>query len=328
MEAGWFEDRADPAIERWWDGERWTALTRSVGSRADGPALRPVAPPGDDATALRTPVGLASPVSGPAAVLPARRWPLGLIFGAVGLLLLLAGLAVGIVVTTLSASDEKRIVATDTADTTDQPETAHTVPVTAVPTTPPTAATVTAPTITAPTISSTASSPISFSGPVESLTPVGQSATSNRPSADHTICDGTPVSYGPELAFDGNPDTAWATARPRNSGEAISARFGSRVELQQISLFNGYVKVARRSVAGCQVVNSYPYNRRIDRIRVELDGGAAEEFDLRDTTQLQVLTLREPRLTSTVTIRVLATTLPAGADDDTLISEIYFRGVP
>jgi hypothetical protein len=35
---GWYHDSGDPGIVRWWDGTRWTSLTKRTGAAATPPS--------------------------------------------------------------------------------------------------------------------------------------------------------------------------------------------------------------------------------------------------------------------------------------------------
>lgn len=54
-QAGWYDDNADPAVQRWWDGARWTEATRPH------PASAQVVPPGPQAPAPTEPAGANQP---------------------------------------------------------------------------------------------------------------------------------------------------------------------------------------------------------------------------------------------------------------------------
>ncbi len=106
--AGWYPDPSDESAQRWWDGQRWTAVTRPAGTTGPDPdpapaqparepvqAPRPAspwAPPADDA---RRPATRPSPPAG-----PGRRTPDGALLASPWRRLLariLDGLLVGLV---------------------------------------------------------------------------------------------------------------------------------------------------------------------------------------------------------------------------------------
>ncbi len=78
-EAGWYPDRSDPRVTRWWDGQQWTDHTRELANAVDPSVVQPVSAAAFGLGAAATPVAVAAtavaPVAPVAASVPAGWYP-------------------------------------------------------------------------------------------------------------------------------------------------------------------------------------------------------------------------------------------------------------
>jgi hypothetical protein len=105
VEAGWYPDPEGGASERWWDGERWTASTRSLSASAvDSPtAVRPrVAAPANGPASL--PPSLAAPPPGVPSPDRSNRVVRNLMVGSIGLVAV-SGVVAAVVLTARGPAD-------------------------------------------------------------------------------------------------------------------------------------------------------------------------------------------------------------------------------
>jgi hypothetical protein len=320
VDAGWRRDERDPSIERWFDGRSWTALTRHIDSLGEPDRTLsttttsvPAAPrttgagPDDHPTIQFRPE---PPSSHAAPVRKPWRRPT-LVIGA------LLGTTLAVVAILLLRANGNEPALRSTHGGQGRSAVVGTSPATTV--------TATATTASATTASPTTTGSPRPTGPTIRLTPAAVSASSIRVAVRHAACSGERVTYEPGRAFDGDPDTGWAARQGSNDGEWIEADFATPVELREVRLFNGYVKISQRTAVGCRLTSSYDYNRHIVRIAIEA-GGETREYNLLESAALQTISLASPVITRSVRVRVVDTVLPAGADDDTVISEIELRG--
>lgn len=274
--------------------------------------------------------GPPSPVAAPVA--RTSKGSVVALVGAAATVLVVAIVAAALLVGRDGDSQDVQAAAVQSATTVQAPTTTMAPATTAPPTTvAPTAEVAEA---TPPTTSVSTATPVApppspirtVDGPTVDVSPTNWRASSTLDPVKLACEPGRTMSYGVERAFDNDPDTAWAAARGRNAGEWIEAYFEPGTEIREISLYNGYLRQAARKAIGCQVASSYEFNRQITQIEVVFADGDSERFRLLSTEQLQQVVLAEPRITSSIRIRILDTILPRGADNDTLITDIYFGG--
>lgn len=135
-------------------------------------------------------------------------------------------------------------------------------------------------------------------------------------------------SYGAENVFDDDPATSWVEGAPgAGIGESIElllsawtagGKLEGSYEIAEIAMINGYA--ASESL--------YYANNRPKRVRVDYrnaaggpDSGGSFVWDLRETTDLQVLPFRRPILMGSLSITI-ESVYPGSRYDDTCIAEI------
>ena len=134
------------------------------------------------------------------------------------------------------------------------------------------------------------------------------------------------MSYDAANLIDGDHDTGWGAARDDGVDEEFSVSFARKVRLTEIGLTPGYLKQAPRVEANCIVTSTFPFNRRIAAVRYEFDDGSQEVQRFNASPTLQ--TTKVDVETMGVRVTILETVRPPDADDDTIISEVSFTGVP
>lgn len=194
----------------------------------------------------------------------------------------------------------------------------------------PTPASVTAsselPSVGRPSTSVSAVTPSTDPLPPEGpLQPVSASATSTL-SSQRNACTGEVSTYLVENAIDDDPQSAWASAEDDGAGQRIEVDFDRRVELTSVGLVPGYAKSSGATWNGCRPVERFDLNRWVVRVRYSFDDGSSVEQTFDPEPTLQALPVSAS--TQRVVVEILETRLPTGAhvDDDSLISELAFRG--
>ncbi len=130
-----------------------------------------------------------------------------------------------------------------------------------------------------------------------------------------------------EKIVDGDNNTGWGASATDGTGEAITFDFGKPIVLTQIGLTPGFLKYGPRVSAGCQPAEAFSENRFVASVRFTFDDGTELVHDFTETPTLQVAAI--PEVTTTrVSITILRTVRPPGADDDTILSEATFMGRP
>jgi hypothetical protein len=246
----------------------------------------------------------------------------------------LVAAAVALTVVLMSGTDRTEVVATpvdsETPATTAAPETTIQAPETTTQapdtTTPAPETTAQAPPTTTPQSDQpeVAAPPVTVTTPpgaAGELRPVGATATAAL--EPQRLCDGEEATYVPANLVDGDLDTGWAVSGD-GSGQSVTVDFGHSVRLTSVGMTPGYTKLGPRGDP-CRLVSSFEVNRIVSQVRYEFDDGSTMEQQLAPVAQIQ----HQPVDVTTrrVTIHILATDLPPGADDDTVISEARFEGV-
>lgn len=136
-------------------------------------------------------------------------------------------------------------------------------------------------------------------------------------------CTGETIDYGPERLIDGDLQTGWGVAGD-GTGRSVTMRFSGPVELTQVGMTPGYAKVGPRADFDCQDVGAFDLNRVVVRASYRFDDGSevVQTFEQRPELQFVAVDV----VTTSVTITLIETLLPSGADDDTVISEVAFEG--
>lgn len=141
-----------------------------------------------------------------------------------------------------------------------------------------------------------------------------------------TDLDGALVGYDARRMLDATPATAWRTAGDA-TGETITFTLAQPTTIRRVGLINGY---AKQVPSEADLVDWYPYNRRITAVEWIFDDGTVVRQDLVEKAKLQRLTI-DRVLTSTVSLRLLSVTAPGTGvlgRDYTAISDILIAGTP
>ena len=135
-----------------------------------------------------------------------------------------------------------------------------------------------------------------------------------------------PLAYSGEQLIDGDENFGWGASMGDAAGATADMQFSGPVKLATVGLTPGYTRLAPRSKAGCQTVVAFPYQRFVQAVRWTFDDGSSVEqsFDQRPEMQTKPVDVT----TSSVKLTILSTARPAGADDETVISEAAFTGTP
>lgn len=196
-----------------------------------------------------------------------------------------------------------------------------------------TASTTTASTTTDPVVPVRPDAPTISTMPPE--TPIGGRLSVASTSATSTLepqrsrCTDEQISYASDNATDGDESTAWAPRSNDGIGERLTVRFDEFKQIQRIGLLPGYGKRAPISWAGCQVRALFDHNRWVRRVRYHFAGGQTLEQEFIASSEVQWLQVPDRIDSDHVTIEIVDTVLPSGAnvDDDTLISEVIIEGI-
>lgn len=170
---------------------------------------------------------------------------------------------------------------------------------------------------TLPVPSPTSAIPIGETSPI---IPSSAKATGRAPTVSGPA--GETISYGPELAADGFPVTAWCVPGD-GTGQSLTLRFSQPLWVFKVGIIPGYDKVDPTTAE-----DRFYENRRISSVRFSLRGGATvtERPDV-NARRMQKFSMT-PTLTEFVRIEPLKTTLPTRSDRDyTCISEATVIGI-
>jgi hypothetical protein len=130
---------------------------------------------------------------------------------------------------------------------------------------------------------------------------------------------GNTVTYLPKHVIDGDVETAWRT--PGNGrGETLTLLFSDPIDVVQVGMIPGYAKIDPATSA-----NRFLQDRIITDVRWLIDGVATTEQHFSPDPYPQLVRLSAT--TSQITVKIVGTTKPGGADF-TAISEIYVYGYP
>lgn len=144
---------------------------------------------------------------------------------------------------------------------------------------------------------------------VEAEVEVGaiEASCQREPAQDQS---GEPVEYLPEFVHDDDTQTAWQCPGD-GAGETLTFTLADPVAITTLGIIPGYAKVDPT-----ENTQWYPRYRRLTEVRWRFDDGdpVSQVLDpdpeLRD---LQILTLEEPRQTSTLTMEIVGSEI--GVDD-------------
>lgn len=131
------------------------------------------------------------------------------------------------------------------------------------------------------------------------------------------------ISYEPERAIDGNPETAWRV-EGNGRNHYLQLNFAQPILVQELLLLPGYAKIDPYDGT-----DRFWQNRRVRRARLEFSDGQQLEVQFADLRDMQLISFT-PIETSSIRIVILETTdLRTTSDRDfTPISEIVVRGKP
>lgn len=181
-----------------------------------------------------------------------------------------------------------------------------------------------APAATAPVASApaaTQAAPLREAGP---LAPDSVTASNTRETTPSLRCGGGSISYFAGQLIDGT-DLGWGASHTDGTGEYADIAFGRNVHLSAVGITPGYLRQAERQSNNCQPASSFGYNRFVNSVRWTFDDGTTVVQEFEQVPEMQTIPVDVD--TSTIRLTVLETTRPAGADDDTVISEAAFTGV-
>jgi serine/threonine protein kinase len=147
----------------------------------------------------------------------------------------------------------------------------------------------------------------------------GVQATASRTAPSSTDAAGNPVTYVPANVIDGNVQTAWRTPGDGH-GQSVTLIFDDPIDVVRIGLIPGYAKTDPQTGA-----NRFQQDRIIKAVAYQVPGlpNTTQTFEPLPVPQFVEL----HATTSRITVKILATTKPAGLDY-TAISEIYVYGYP
>jgi len=160
--------------------------------------------------------------------------------------------------------------------------------------------------------------------PNVALAPSTATATNTRKAVPELKCTGLPLAYTADQLIDGDPETGWGASEGDGSGEHATISFGRQVNLTSVGIIPGYAREAEHSKADCNRVSAFEYNRQIQAVRWTFDDGSSLEQTFEPDPSMQ--TLDVSKTTGSVTLEILRTVRPDGADSDTIISEAAFEG--
>jgi serine/threonine-protein kinase len=188
-----------------------------------------------------------------------------------------------------------------------------------------------APAASAPTFSPRPATPTPL--PTAAPTPSGQAPALANLAPSQVSASGVytpsidaqqnPVSYEPDKATDGAPDTTWRVSGD-GVGQWIQLDFASEVGVQKVGIIPGYDKVDP-----FDGTDRFTQNRVVKRARLEFSNGIAFEATFEPRRDMQFVQLPQPIRTRWLRVVVLETYPPAAAQDardSTAISEIVVQG--
>jgi hypothetical protein len=230
-----------------------------------------------------------------------RRW---LVAGLIGLLVV--GLLAVAAFVALRDDEEALDTATGDPSATGNPSTEPKDPTNSVTTTEPTPTTEPA-------------------GPVTQLEPVGASASATIPSQGSSCEPGVTYTYAAFNAIDGDFETGWGV-HGNGEGATLTIDLPRAERITRVGLTPGYTKTGPRTESGCAPMSAFDLNRQVQSVLWRFDDGTEIEQDLPDTPAVAYLELPRPVTSQSVEMVIQKTTLPPGADDDTIISEVELWG--
>lgn len=181
------------------------------------------------------------------------------------------------------------------------PRATATAPVVAPPVVPPPASTISS----APTTPEPSTTTPEPSTTPSILVPVEANASSTAPNSVDDA--GSPVSFGPDNAIDGDRETAWRAAEGDGVGEFLTFDLGAAYPVTTVGLIPGYDKVDPATGQ-----SRFFQNRRIERVRWIFDDGSSVVQRFSDDATMQTASVS----VTTGTIRVeIEATRPPRTDD-------------
>ena len=267
------------------------------------------------------PAGMSTPSQGPwnpgvtsfvppgtpsqAPMMVPARGKAGLIAGIAGLVVAVLALAVALAVVVGGGggggNDDNGVAARSGKDETR-------IAIATAPTSPPSA---TAPPTTPPSV-------------IEQLSPSGIRAIAERQSSRQRCNNNEVNSYSAFNLIDGSDQTGWGAGANDGTGASATITFDAPVQLTQIGLTPGYTKVGPRAAQNCQAVSAWQFNRFVTAVEYRFDDGTTVTQSFTNDPVMQFIDVNVR--TENVVLTILGTQRPPGADDDTILSEINFRG--
>jgi serine/threonine-protein kinase len=156
------------------------------------------------------------------------------------------------------------------------------------------------------------------------LRPSGASASSVAdPGVD---ASGNQITYDPQNAVDGRPDTTWRVAGD-GAGHWLQLDFDAQVSVASIGLIPGYDKIDP-----ADNTDRFTQNRVVQVVRFEFSDGSSVRARFERSRAMQFVALPQPVRTRSIRIAIEATYPPPpteqGGRDFTPISEVQVQGTP
>jgi hypothetical protein len=154
------------------------------------------------------------------------------------------------------------------------------------------------------------------------LRPSGVSASSVAdPGVD---AKGNQITYDPQNALDGRPDTTWRVAGD-GAGQWLQLDFAAEVSVSSIGLIPGYDKIDPTDGT-----DRFAQNRVVKLVRFEFADGSTTRASFKQIRDMQFVALPQPVRTRSIRIVIEETYPPPPADqggrDFTPISEVQVQG--
>lgn len=136
-------------------------------------------------------------------------------------------------------------------------------------------------------------------------------------------CTGQRVTYTASQLVDGDLSTGWGVAGD-GANQSVTVRLAKPVRLHTIGITPGYLRTGPRVDSGCLPVSAFPHNRQLTAVRYTFDDGSSVVQTPPAQPVMQLIAVNAQ--TRSVTVTILSTSRPEGADDDAVVSELSMWG--